>query len=198
MINQEIGGIMKVDEAIKQKKLFILDYHDCYYHLFTKLESLKEQLYMDQGQSFPKPRWNFEAISYRVNSTTTLGFASLEPSFLTLLAFNGGLAMETSLKFMSLPMILAIINLLKTHSITEPYVIATNRQLSIMHPVHRLLHPHFRYTMEINALAREALINAESLVLLHMIRNGDSIYKHCRPILLIRGMAVEDPNSPLV
>ena len=43
---------------------------------------------------------------------------------------------------------------------TEPYVIATNRQLSVMHPIYRLLHPHFRYTMEINALAREALINA--------------------------------------
>ena len=43
---------------------------------------------------------------------------------------------------------------------TEPYVIATNRQLSVMHPIYRLLHPHFRYTVEINALAREALINA--------------------------------------
>lgn len=49
---------------------------------------------------------------------------------------------------------------LRTHCVTEPYVIATNRQLSVMHPIYRLLHPHFRYTIEINALAREALINA--------------------------------------
>ncbi|CAH2042005.1 unnamed protein product, partial [Thlaspi arvense] len=50
---------------------------------------------------------------------------------------------------------------LRTHCATEPYIIATNRQLSAMHPIYRLLHPHFRYTMEINALAREALINAD-------------------------------------
>lgn len=49
---------------------------------------------------------------------------------------------------------------LRTHSCTEPYIIAANRQLSAMHPIYRLLHPHFRYTMEINALAREYLINA--------------------------------------
>lgn len=53
---------------------------------------------------------------------------------------------------------------LRTHCVTEPYVIATNRQLSEMHPINKLLHPHFRYTMEINALAREALINADGTI----------------------------------
>jgi lipoxygenase len=46
----------------------------------------------------------------------------------------------------------------------EPYVIAANRQLSQMHPVYRLLHPHFRFTMEINAQARKALINAGGII----------------------------------
>lgn len=53
---------------------------------------------------------------------------------------------------------------LRTHCCTEPYIIATNRQLSAMHPIYRLLHPHLRYTMEINALAREALINAQGII----------------------------------
>lgn len=53
---------------------------------------------------------------------------------------------------------------LRTHCCTEPYVIATNRQLSAMHPIYKLLHPHLRYTMEINALAREALINANGVI----------------------------------
>jgi linoleate 9S-lipoxygenase len=53
---------------------------------------------------------------------------------------------------------------LKTHAVTEPFVIATNRQLSVMHPVHKLLSPHFRDTMNINALARQILINAGGIL----------------------------------
>ena len=49
---------------------------------------------------------------------------------------------------------------LRTHCCIEPYIIAAHRQLSAMHPIYRLLHPHCRYTMEINALARESLVNA--------------------------------------
>lgn len=39
-----------------------------------------------------------------------------------------------------------------------------NRQLSVMHPIYRLLHPYFRYTVEINALARGYLINADGVI----------------------------------
>lgn len=39
-------------------------------------------------------------------------------------------------------------------------MIATNRQLSVLHPIYKLLHPHFRDTMNINAFARQILINA--------------------------------------
>ena len=46
---------------------------------------------------------------------------------------------------------------LNTHAVIEPFVIATNRHLSVLHPIHKLLHPHFRNTMNINALARETL-----------------------------------------
>lgn len=45
----------------------------------------------------------------------------------------------------------------------EPFVIATNRQLSVLHPVYKLLHPHFRDTMNINSIARQIALNANGL-----------------------------------
>lgn len=48
---------------------------------------------------------------------------------------------------------------LHTHAVVEPFIIASNRQLSVLHPIHKLLHPHFRDTMNINGLARQILLN---------------------------------------
>ena len=62
------------------------------------------------------------------------------------------------------PSMCANICRLRSHGAVEPFVIATHRQLSTMHPIYRLLHPHLRYTMEINALARQALINANGII----------------------------------
>jgi len=53
---------------------------------------------------------------------------------------------------------------LRTHCAVEPFIIATHRQLSTMHPIYRLLHPHMRYTMEINSLARQVLISANGVI----------------------------------
>jgi lipoxygenase len=63
---------------------------------------------------------------------------------------------------------------LRTHCCVEPYIIAANRKLSQMHPIYRLLHPHFRYTMEINAFGRVKLINAGGI-----IESNFSLKEHC-------------------
>lgn len=49
---------------------------------------------------------------------------------------------------------------LNTHAIMEPFVIAANRQLSVLHPIHRLLKPHFRKTLHINTVARQIVISS--------------------------------------
>jgi len=53
---------------------------------------------------------------------------------------------------------------LRCHACTEPFAIATHRQLSTMHPVYKLMVPHYRYTLQINAQARASLINAGGII----------------------------------
>lgn len=53
---------------------------------------------------------------------------------------------------------------LNTHAVIEPFVIATNRKLSVLHPINKLLHPHFRDTMNINSTARNILINSGGIL----------------------------------
>jgi hypothetical protein len=52
----------------------------------------------------------------------------------------------------------------RTHGAVEPFIIATNRQLSALHPINLVIVPHFKNTMDINATARKALINSNGIV----------------------------------
>ena len=52
----------------------------------------------------------------------------------------------------------AISHLLRTHMVLETIAVSTHRQLGIGHPVHKLLIPHFRFTMAINHAARNKLL----------------------------------------
>lgn len=51
-----------------------------------------------------------------------------------------------------------------THATVEPFIIATKRQLSAMHPIHKLLEPHFKDNMQINTLARSILLSAGGIL----------------------------------
>ncbi|ONM08090.1 Lipoxygenase [Zea mays] len=98
---------------------------------------------------------------------------------------------------------------LNTHAVMEPFVIATNRQLSVTHPVHKLLSSHFRDTMTINALARQTLINGGGIFEMtvfpgkYALGMSSVVYKSWNfteqglPADLVkRGVAVADPSSP--
>ncbi|KAJ4945389.1 hypothetical protein NE237_014222 [Protea cynaroides] len=90
---------------------------------------------------------------------------------------------------------------LNTHAVIEPFVIAMN--------IHKLLQPHFRDTMNINALARQILINGGGIVentvfpskfameMSFVVYKSWVLLEQSLPADLIkRGMAVPDSNSP--
>ncbi|EDO29209.1 predicted protein, partial [Nematostella vectensis] len=54
--------------------------------------------------------------------------------------------------------------LLLTHVMTEPFTVATWRQLPSIHPVHRLLFSHMRNTLALNVTARNELIGKDGIL----------------------------------
>ncbi|KAK7262558.1 hypothetical protein RJT34_30132 [Clitoria ternatea] len=214
LVEQAVRGFLTVEEAIKQKRLFILDYHDLLLPLVEEVRKLEgTTLYGSRALFFltnentlrplaieltrppmdGKPQWK-EVFTPSWHST---GFWLWRLAKLHILAHDSGYHQLVS-------------HWLRTHCATEPYIIAANRQLSAMHPIYRLLHPHFRYTMEINALARESLINANGIietsftpgkhsVLLSSIAYDKQWQFDLQALpndLINRGMAVKDPNAP--
>ncbi|XP_056090803.1 polyunsaturated fatty acid 5-lipoxygenase-like [Rhinichthys klamathensis goyatoka] len=73
-----------------------------------------------------------------------------------------------------------VTHLLKTHMISEVFEIAMHRQLPAVHPVYKLLKPHVRFTIAINAVAREKLISENGVISKISSLTGDGIAKVIR------------------
>ncbi|KAM0911545.1 hypothetical protein ACQ4PT_013392 [Festuca glaucescens] len=167
LLQKRMKGRLTVDEALGDKRLFLLDYHDVFLPYVHKVRELPDTtLYgsrtvfflTDEGTLMPlaieltrpqsptKPQWK-RAFTHGPDATE---------KWLWKLAKAHVLTHDSAYHQL-------VSHWLRTHACAEPYIIATNRQLSRMHPVYRLLHPHLRYTMEINAMARDRLINADGV-----------------------------------
>ncbi|KAJ6305874.1 hypothetical protein OIU78_021242 [Salix suchowensis] len=169
---------LAIDEAIEKNRMFILDHHDA-------LMPLPHE----EGDEFGAISKVYSPAEHGVEGTIW----ELAKAYV---AVNDSGYHQL------------ISHFLNTHAVSEPFVIATNRQLSVLHPIHKLLEPHFRDTMNINALARQTLINAggilESTVYpaKYAMEMSSVIYKNWNfteqalpEDLKKRGMAVEDPKS---
>lgn len=213
LIEREIKGVMTVQEALEQKRLFMLDYHDLllpYVHkvreqegttlygsrtlFFLTLEGTLRPLAIEltRPASPAKPQWK-EVFTPCWDATG---------AWLWKLAKTHVCAHDAGYHQL-------VVHWLRTHCCIEPYIIAANRQLSAMHPIYRLLQPHFRYTMEINANAREQLINAGGVIETtfspgkYSVELSSVAYKQqwrfdmegLPADLIRRGMAVEDPTA---
>ncbi|XP_071696448.1 probable linoleate 9S-lipoxygenase 5 [Rutidosis leptorrhynchoides] len=205
---------LEVDEVLKANRLFILDHHDSLMPYVERINATSSKIYATRTLLFLQKDGTLKPIAIELSlpnaDNEKLGAVSkvctpakdgVEAAMWTLakayVAVNDSGVHQL------------ISHWLNTHAVIEPIIIATNRQLSIMHPINKLLHPHFRDTMNINAIARNILINSEGILERsfftgkYSIEMSSKIYKnwvftnHALPTdLVLRGMAVEDSNAP--
>ncbi|KAK3190024.1 hypothetical protein Dsin_029585 [Dipteronia sinensis] len=156
---------LTVDEAIERKRLFILDHHDALMPYLRLINSTTTKTYASRTLlllqydgtlkplaielSLPHPQGDHHGA---VNKVFTPAKEGVEGTVWQLAKAYAAVNDSGYHQLIS--------HWLNTHAVIEPFVIATNRQLSVLHPIHKLLQPHFRDTMNINALARQILINA--------------------------------------
>ncbi|CAA7395412.1 unnamed protein product [Spirodela intermedia] len=210
-IEKNMNGLT-VDEALKKKKLFILNHHDALMPYLERINSTNNRIYatrtvlllQDDGTLKPlaiELSLPIQGKKGAVSKVYTPADHGVEGTLWQLAKAYAAVNDSGVHQLIS--------HWLNTHATMEPFVIATNRQLSVVHPIYKLLSPHFRDTMNINALARQILINAGgvlektvfpdkySMELSSRVYKNWKLTDHALPVdLLKRGVAVEDPASP--
>ncbi|KAK2371232.1 seed linoleate 9S-lipoxygenase [Trifolium repens] len=203
-----------VDEALASGRLFVLDYHDTFIPFLRRINETSAKAYATRTILFLKEDGTLKPVAIELSLPHPDGDKSGAISQVILPANEG---VESTIWLLAKAYVVVndscyhqlMSHWLNTHAVIEPFVIATNRHLSVLHPINKLLAPHYRDTMNINALARESLINADGIIektflpSKYAVEMSSAVYKNwvfpdqALPADLIkRNMAVKDPSSP--
>eukprot|EP01018_Ginkgo_biloba_P032635 Gb_15016 [translate_table: standard] len=198
---------LTVHQALEQNKLFILDYHDTFMPYLDRINALSTKTYATRTILFLKNDGTLKPLAIELSLPPSHGQQQISVRNVFTPATKGaeGALWQVAKAYVAVNdsgYHQLVSHWLNTHAATQPFVIATNRQLSA-------LHPHFRDTMNINALARQILINAGGILERTVFPGKYSmemsavVYKDWRfdeqglpADLLKRGMAVEDAAAP--
>ncbi|PNX98378.1 seed lipoxygenase, partial [Trifolium pratense] len=178
---------LTVEEAIQNKKLFLLDHHDSIMPYLRRINSTPTKAYATRTILFLNNSNTLKPLAIELSLPHPEGDEHGFVSHVYQPALEG---VDSTIWLLAKAYVIVndscyhqlVSHWLNTHAVVEPFVIATNRQLSDLHPIYKLLYPHYRDTMNINSLARLSLVN-----------DGEQALP---ADLLKRGMAVEDPTSP--
>ncbi|KAH6557211.1 hypothetical protein KP509_1Z127900 [Ceratopteris richardii] len=199
---------LSVEEAINQERLFILDYHDAFLPFVNRVNELPgRKMYASRTILFLTGTGSLIplAIELSLPEQKRVFTPGSDASSDWLWQLAKAHVSSNDAGFHQL-----VNHWLRSHAAVEPYIIATRRQLSSMHPLYVLLQLHFKCTLEINALARQLLINADG-VIENCFTAGpfgleissaaySSMWKFDQESLpndlMRRGMAVKDPSQP--
>ncbi|XVF38193.1 hypothetical protein REPUB_Repub20aG0078800 [Reevesia pubescens] len=212
-IERNMNGLI-VEEALKSNKLFILNHHDALMPYLRLINSTSTKTYATRTLFFLQDDDTLKPLAIELSLPHPQGDHHGAVSKVFTPAEEGveGSVWQLAKAYAAVNdsgYHQLICHWLNTHAVIEPFIIASNRQLSVVHPIYKLLHPHFRDTMNINAMARQTLINAGGVLELtvfpgkYALEMSASIYRNwvftdqALPVDLIkRGMAVPDSSFP--
>ncbi|CAJ1955477.1 unnamed protein product [Sphenostylis stenocarpa] len=203
-----------VDEALANRRLFVLDYHDIFMPYIRRINQTYAKTYATRTILFLKENGTLKPVAIELSLPHPGGDQSGAVSQVILPAKEG---VESTIWLLAKAYVVVndscyhqlMSHWLNTHAVIEPFIIATHRHLSALHPIYKLLTPHYRDTMNINALARQTLINADGIIeksflpSKYSVEMSSAVYKNwvftdqALPADLIkRGVAVEDSSAP--
>ena len=213
-IEKNLEGLT-VQQALASNRLYILDHHDHFMPFLIDINNLEDNfIYATRTALFLRGDGTLKPLAIELSLPQIQGGLTTAKSTVYTPAATG---VESWV--WQLAKAYANVNdycwhqlvshWLNTHAVMEPFVIATNRQLSVTHPVHKLLQPHYRDTMTINALARQTLVNGGGIFEMTVfprkfaLEMSSVFYKDWKfteqalpDDLIKRGVAVADPSSP--
>ncbi|KAL4289986.1 hypothetical protein GQ457_14G007280 [Hibiscus cannabinus] len=205
---------MTVQQALDENKLFIVDFHDIYLPFLDRINSLDgRKAYATRTVFFLTPTGTLKPVAIELslphNTPQSRAKRVVTPPVDATTNWIWQLA-KAHVCSNDAGVHQLVNHFLCTHACMEPFILAAHRQMSAMHPIFKLLDPHMRYTLEINALARQNLINAEGV-----IEDCFTPGRYCMEIsaaayrniwrfdqqnlpadLIRRGIAVPDPTQP--
>ncbi|KAI3418270.1 Lipoxygenase [Psidium guajava] len=204
--------IQRLQQAMSQHKIFILDHHDYLMPFLNRINTNGICAYASRTILFSSKDGSLIPVAIELSFPGSSSGVEIHWVFIP--ASQG---IEAALWQLAKTQVTAndsahhelISHWLHTHAVVEPFIIASRRQLSAMHPIHQLLSPHFRDTMHINALFRRILINSGGILEKTLFTGevsmelSSELYKEWRfdeqglpSDLLKRGMAIQDLESP--
>ncbi|CAO2191321.1 unnamed protein product [Urochloa humidicola] len=187
-IEMNMSG-MTVQQAVEHERLFVLDHHDMMMPYLKRINDLPGE--EEKGEISQRKAYAARTLLFLKDDSTLLPLAIELSSPHTEDERLGSISTvytppNTSDEIFSADKFAAwdlakahaaandtcrnnfIFHWLNVHATMETLIIATNRQLSVLHPVHKLLKPHFQNTLHVNAIGRQIILGSGDRT-----KNGD-------------------------
>ncbi|XP_023004785.1 linoleate 9S-lipoxygenase 5-like isoform X2 [Cucurbita maxima] len=209
-IERNLDGL-PLQQAIEDRRIFMLDHHDYLMPFLNRINSSNVFAYASRTLLFLRTDSTLKPLAIELS----LPYSEAEGGEISWVYLPAPEGLEAALWQLAKAHVAAndsvyhqlVSHWLHTHAVVEPFIIATRRQLSVMHPVYKLLNPHFKDTMHINSLFRSFLLKPDGIFEKILFSGqfsmelSSELYKEWRfnehglpADLLKRNMAIRDPD----